>query len=130
MQLVILAAGIAASFYLIGKIAKRKGKGKARALALPYMSLLLILSVAFVGWLVFDWVQSRGGNLSSEINPVVGEVGGQEIRYGDWNAYLQNQLQLARQQRGSLMRKTFGSFERKPGATWCHRRSFDRSSSA
>jgi peptidyl-prolyl cis-trans isomerase D len=64
--------------------------------------VMLILSMAFVGWLVFDWVQSRGGNLSSEINPVVGEVGGQEIRYSDWNVYLQNQLQVARAQRGSL----------------------------
>jgi peptidyl-prolyl cis-trans isomerase D len=64
--------------------------------------VMLILSLAFVGWLVFDWVQSRGGNLSSEINPVVGEVGRQEIRYSDWNVYLQNQLQVARQQRGSL----------------------------
>lgn len=64
--------------------------------------VMLMLSVAFVGWLVFDWVQSRGGNLSSEINPVVGEVGGREIRYNEWNVYLQNQLQLARQQRGSM----------------------------
>jgi hypothetical protein len=64
--------------------------------------VMLVLALAFVGWLVFDWVQSRGGNLSSELNPVVGEVGGREIRYSDWNVYLQNQLQLARQQRGSL----------------------------
>lgn len=64
--------------------------------------MMLILSVAFIGWMVFDWVESRGGNLGSEINPVVGEVGGQEIRYSDWNVYLQNQLQSARQQRGSL----------------------------
>lgn len=64
--------------------------------------VMLVLSLAFVGWLVFDWVQSRGGNLSSEINPVVGEVGRQEIRYSEWNVYLQNQLQVARQQRGNM----------------------------
>jgi peptidyl-prolyl cis-trans isomerase D len=64
--------------------------------------VMLILSIAFVGWLVFDWVQSRGGDFSSELNPVVGEVGGREIRYSDWNLYLQNQLAIARQQRGSM----------------------------
>ncbi len=64
--------------------------------------VMLVLSLAFVGWLVFDWVQSRGGDLGSEVNPVVGEVAGREIRYAEWNAYLQNRLAVAREQRGSL----------------------------
>jgi peptidyl-prolyl cis-trans isomerase D len=64
--------------------------------------VMLILSIAFVGWLVFDWVQSRGGDFSSELNPVVGEVGGRDIRFSDWNLYLQNQLAVARQQRGRM----------------------------
>ncbi len=64
--------------------------------------VMLVLSLAFVGWLVFDWVQSRGGNLGSEVNPVVGEVEGRDIRYADWNVYLQNRLAVARQQRRGL----------------------------
>ncbi|MFQ5689283.1 MAG: SurA N-terminal domain-containing protein [Gemmatimonadota bacterium] len=65
--------------------------------------VMLILSVAFVGWLVLDWVQSRGLAGFSQVDPVVGEVGGAEIHYNQWNRYLQAQLDAARQQRsGSL----------------------------
>ncbi len=59
--------------------------------------VMLVLSFAFVGWLVFEGVNDmRGGNLGGEINPVVGEVAGTPIRYSVWNAYLDNQLALAR----------------------------------
>lgn len=59
--------------------------------------IMLILTVAFVGWLVFDWVQSgqRGGGQGA--NPVVGTVDGQEIRYSEWNRHLQQYLQQVRQ---------------------------------
>ena len=60
--------------------------------------IMLILTVAFVGWLVFDWVQSgqRGGGQGA--NPVVGTVNGQEIRYSEWNRHLQQYLQQVRAQ--------------------------------
>lgn len=60
--------------------------------------IMLILTVAFVGWLVFDWVQSgqRGGGQGA--NPVVGTVNGQEIRYSEWNRHLQQYLQQVRSQ--------------------------------
>lgn len=51
LQLAILAGGTLASFYLVGKIARRKKKAKAWALASPYMALLLVLSASF--WVVF-----------------------------------------------------------------------------
>ncbi len=60
--------------------------------------VMLILALAFVGWLVFEGINDmRGGNLGGEINPVVGVVAGREIRYNEWNTYLQNQLAVARQ---------------------------------
>ena len=60
--------------------------------------IMLILTVAFVGWLVFDWVQSgqRGGGQGA--NPVVGTVDGREIRYSEWNRHLQQYLQQVRAQ--------------------------------
>lgn len=64
--------------------------------------VMLVLALAFVGWLVFDWVASRGGDLGTQVNPVVGEVAGREIRYDQWSLFLQNRLDVARQQRGSL----------------------------
>jgi len=51
--------------------------------------VMLVLSFAFVGWLVFEGINDmRGGNLGGEINPVVGEVSGTPIRYSVWNSYL------------------------------------------
>ncbi|MGH7542239.1 MAG: SurA N-terminal domain-containing protein, partial [Gemmatimonadota bacterium] len=64
--------------------------------------VMLILALAFVGWLVFDWVQSRGGDLGSQANPVVATIGGTEIQYDDWSVFLENRLALARQQGVSL----------------------------
>jgi len=60
--------------------------------------IMLILTVAFVGWLVFDWVQSgqRGGGQGA--NPVVGSVNGQQIRFSEWNRHLQQYLQQVRAQ--------------------------------
>ena len=60
--------------------------------------IMLILTVAFVGWLVFDWVQSgqRGGGQGA--NPVVGTVNGREIRYSEWNRHLQQYLSQVRAQ--------------------------------
>jgi peptidyl-prolyl cis-trans isomerase D len=63
--------------------------------------VMLVLSIAFVGWLVLDWVTSRGGAGVAEANPVVATVRGRDVRYSQWNLYLQNQLALARQQRPS-----------------------------
>lgn len=60
--------------------------------------IMLILTVAFVGWLVFDWVQSGGQTGGAGANPVVGTVNGEEIRYVEWNQYLQGQIDQARQQ--------------------------------
>ncbi len=58
--------------------------------------IMLILTVAFVGWLVFDWVQSgqRGGGQGA--NPVVGMVNDREIRYSEWNRHVQQYLQQVR----------------------------------
>ncbi len=64
--------------------------------------IMLILTVAFVGWLVFDWVQSGTGQ-GTAANPTVAVVNGEEIRYAEWNEFLQTQLEQARQQvEGSL----------------------------
>jgi peptidyl-prolyl cis-trans isomerase D len=63
--------------------------------------VMLMLSIAFVGWLVLDWVTSRGGAGVAEANPIVASVRGRDVRYSQWNLYLQNQLTLARQQRPS-----------------------------
>lgn len=64
--------------------------------------IMLILTVAFIGWLVFDWVQG-GGGMQGGNNPVVGVVNGEEIRYSEWNQFVQGQLDQARQQvEGSL----------------------------
>ena len=64
--------------------------------------IMLILTVAFVGWLVFDWVQSGTGQGTAQ-NPTVAVVNGEEIRYAEWNRFLQRQLEQARQQiEGSL----------------------------
>ena len=60
--------------------------------------MMSILAVAFVGWLVFEGINDmRGGNVGGDINPVVGEVSGNEIRYNDWNLFHQNQLAVVRQ---------------------------------
>lgn len=57
-----------------------------------------ILAFAFVGWLVFEGINDMsGGNLGGDINPVIGEVAGQDIRYNEWNLFLQNQLAMVRQ---------------------------------
>ena len=64
--------------------------------------IMLILTVAFVGWLVFDWVQSGTGQ-GTATNPTVAVVNGEQIRYTEWNRFLQNRLDQARQQvEGSL----------------------------
>lgn len=65
--------------------------------------VMLILALAFVGWLVFEGINDmRGGGGGGELNPVVAEVGGRDIRYGEWNQYLQNRLAVARQSGRSL----------------------------
>lgn len=65
--------------------------------------MMLLLTVAFVAWLVFDWVQSGSGAQGAQQNPVVAVVNGQEIRYVEWNESLQSRLEQARQQvEGSL----------------------------
>lgn len=59
--------------------------------------IMLILTVAFIGWLVLDWVQSRQQSTQTGANPVVGSVNGRQIHYVEWNRYLQNALDQARQ---------------------------------
>jgi parvulin-like peptidyl-prolyl isomerase len=65
--------------------------------------MMLLLTLAFVAWLVLDWVQAGSGAQGAQQNPVVGVVNGQEIRYVEWNESLQSRLEQARQQvEGSL----------------------------
>jgi peptidyl-prolyl cis-trans isomerase D len=65
--------------------------------------VMAILAFAFVGWLVFEGINDMsGGNLGGEINPVVGEAGGRDIRYSVWNNYLESQLAAARGANRSL----------------------------
>ncbi|HKK08059.1 MAG TPA: SurA N-terminal domain-containing protein [Gemmatimonadota bacterium] len=59
--------------------------------------IMLILTVAFVGWLVLDWVQSRQQSTQTGANPVVGSVNGRQIHYVEWNRYLQTALDNQRQ---------------------------------
>lgn len=65
--------------------------------------VMLILSLAFVGWLVFDWVSSRGGAGVDQVNPIVARVDGQEIRNSQWRIHLQNRIEMAREQRGGTL---------------------------
>jgi peptidyl-prolyl cis-trans isomerase D len=65
--------------------------------------IMLILTVAFVGWLVLDWVQSRQQGAATGPNPVVAVVNGAEVRYSQWNQQLEAQLGLARQQTGGRL---------------------------
>jgi len=60
--------------------------------------IMLILTVAFVGWLVFDWVQGGGGTAQQSTNPVVGQVNGEQIRLAEWNRTLQSRFEQVRQQ--------------------------------
>lgn len=60
--------------------------------------VMLVLTIAFVGWLVFDWVQNQFGVGGTDPNPIVGEVSGRDIRLAEWNFYLQNRMQIARAQ--------------------------------
>ncbi len=60
--------------------------------------VMLILSVAFVGWLVLDWVQSRQSSAATGPNPVVLTVNGQEIRLAQWSQLLEARLDIARAQ--------------------------------
>lgn len=61
--------------------------------------MMLILGLAFVAWLVLEGVQEAGLGAGGDPNPVVGQVGDRQIRYAEWNQYLQERLDLARQQR-------------------------------
>jgi peptidyl-prolyl cis-trans isomerase D len=65
--------------------------------------IMLILTVAFVGWLVFDWVASRDQGAATGPNPVVAVVNGTEIRYSLWSQQLEAQLNIARQQTGGRL---------------------------
>ena len=65
--------------------------------------IMLILTVAFVGWLVFDWVASRDQGAATGPNPVVAVVNGAEIRYSQWSQLLETQLNIARQQTGGRL---------------------------
>ena len=60
--------------------------------------VMLLLSIAFVGWLVFDWVQSRQSSAATGPNPVVLTVNGQEIRLAQWNQLLEGRLNIGRSQ--------------------------------
>ena len=60
--------------------------------------VMLILSVAFVGWLVLDWVESRQSSAATGPNPVVMTVNGQEIRLATWSQLLDGRLDIARAQ--------------------------------
>ena len=60
--------------------------------------VMLLLSIAFVGWLVLDWVQSRQSSAATGPNPVVLSVNGDEIRLAQWNQLLEGRLDIARSQ--------------------------------
>lgn len=70
--------------------------------------VMLILAIAFVGWLVLDWVEARFGAGGTDPNPVVGKVAGHDIRLADWNRYLENQLATARQRTGGSLTEEQG----------------------
>lgn len=67
-----------------------------RAMRASAKWMMLILSLAFVGWLVLDWVEARYGAGGTDPNPVVGVVAGREIRLAEWNSFLERQLAAAR----------------------------------
>ncbi|MEE9207687.1 MAG: peptidylprolyl isomerase [Gemmatimonadota bacterium] len=50
----------------------------------------------FAGWLVFDWVANRDAASATGVNPVIGVVNGEEIRYGQFSRILEGGLAAAR----------------------------------
>lgn len=60
--------------------------------------IMLVATLAFIAWLVLDWVQSGQGAQGAGANPVVAVVNGEEIRYTEWNRFLQGRLDQVRQQ--------------------------------
>jgi peptidyl-prolyl cis-trans isomerase D len=78
--------------------------------------VMLVLSIAFVGWLVLDWVQSRQSSAATGPNPVVLTVNGQEIRLAQWNQLLEGRLDIARSQADRPL--TDEASRRLRGAAW------------
>ena len=58
--------------------------------------VMLILAIAFAGWLVLDWVQSRDSAAAVGANPVIAVINGEEIRYVAWSQYLDQTLAQVR----------------------------------
>ena len=59
--------------------------------------IMLVLTVAFVGWLVFDWVQSRQSSADVGPNPVIAVIDGREVRLSEWNRRVEAEIDGARQ---------------------------------
>ncbi len=60
--------------------------------------IMLIATVAFIAWLVLDWVQSGQGAQGAAANPVVGVVNGEQIHFAEWSRFRENRLAQTRQQ--------------------------------
>ena len=65
--------------------------------------VMLAMVVAFAAWLVLDGITAmQGGGIAGASNPVVGTVGGRDIRLAEWNAFLTNRLAIARGAGGTM----------------------------
>ncbi len=62
--------------------------------------IMMVMAVAFAGWLVFDWVRQRDQASVLGVNPVVALVNGQEIRNVRWNEALGISLDQERARAG------------------------------
>lgn len=47
--------------------------------------VMIVMAVAFVGWLVLDWVRQKDQAATLGVNPVVATVNGQDIRNTRWS---------------------------------------------
>lgn len=65
--------------------------------------IMLIVAVAFVGLMVFEWGMDMSGRSNPQFSGEVGQVNGTNITYQTWTVAYRNFTDQARQQKGSAL---------------------------
>ncbi len=65
--------------------------------------IMLVVAVAFVGLMVFEWGMDISGRSGAQFTGEVGQVNGTEITYQTWTVAYRNLTDQARQQKGSAL---------------------------